>query len=349
MRGCAQGVTRGLGVACFVEMTGVGSRLYGPLDVAVAAQEAVRLTLETGGRLRAETSVTDQGQGTPSALTQVAAEGMGVAACRVRMVAGDTQRTPYGGGAWASRGMALGGEAVARAAARLRAAVREIAAALLQRPAGALEIVAGEVQVAGEPAGPTLSLDRIARTARHAPHEIPLSPVPSLTVEESFLPESLPYLASNGVAAIGVEVDAQTGVVSVLGAWAVDDCGRVANPLLVDEQLRGELVQGIGAALYEECVCSQDGQLQTGTLADYLLPMASEMPDIALAHVQTPTRATRLGARGVGEAGLVAGPAAVRCAVNDALRPLGAQVLRQPYAPARILEALGVGLDADED
>ena len=94
-------------------------------------------------------------------------------------------------------------------------------------------------------------------------------------------------------AAIGVEVDAQTGVVSVLGAWAVDDCGRVANPLLVDEQLRGELVQGIGAALYEECVCSQDGQLQTGTLADYLLPMASEMPDIALAHVQTPTRATR--------------------------------------------------------
>lgn len=336
----AEGIHRGLGLAAFVEMTGVGSRLYGPLGVAVAAQESARVTLEARGRVKIETSVTDQGQGTLSALAQIAAAELGVSVGQISLGTIDTARNPYGGGAWASRGVALGGEAVLRASRGLKASILAIAGALTQRPAEALRIVGEDVTDAS--GSPLIALDRVLRLARYNPTEIPLSVVPSLSVEESFLPGALPYLMSNGVVAVEVELDPDTGLVDVLGAWVVDDCGRVVNPLLVDEQLRGGLAQGIGAALYEECVYSADGQLETGTLADYLVPMAAEMPDIAIAHVSTPSRATLLGAKGVGEAGLVAGPAALRCAINDALRPLGAQVTHQPYSPARILAAQGI-------
>src|SRR5262249_12887128 len=122
--------------------------------------------------------------------------------------------------------------------------------------------------------------------------------------------------------------------------WVVDDCGRVINPLLVDEQIRGGIVQGIGAALYEECIYGDSGQLMNGSLADYLVPMAAEMPDIRVAHVETPTGVTELGARGVGEAGTVGAAAATWTAVNDALSPLGATVTAQPITPEHVLERI---------
>jgi carbon-monoxide dehydrogenase large subunit len=160
-----------------------------------------------------------------------------------------------------------------------------------------------------------------------------------LTVERHYVPRDRPYVAANGIQAAHVEVDVETGVVRVLGLWVVEDCGRMVNPLLVDEQIRGGVVQGIGAALFEECVY-EDGQLLNGTLADYLVPMAAEMPDIDVAHVETPWPGTALGAKGAGEAGAVGAAGAVWCAVNDALRPLGAAVTRQPFTPERVLEAL---------
>jgi carbon-monoxide dehydrogenase large subunit len=121
----------------------------------------------------------------------------------------------------------------------------------------------------------------------------------------------------------------------------VEDCGRVINPLLVDEQVRGGIVQGLGGALYEHCVYSPEGQLLVGSMADYLVPMAAEMPDIEVGHVETPTRESLLGAKGAGEAGTAGAPAAVMNAINDALRPLGAKVFAQPFTPERILAALG--------
>jgi len=145
---------------------------------------------------------------------------------------------------------------------------------------------------------------------------------------------------ANGVFCAHVEVDTGTGVTRILDFWAVEDCGRIVNRLLVDEQLRGGIVQGIGAALFEACVYSPEGQLETGTFSDYLVPMAAEMPDIVIAHVETHAAASGLGARGVGEAGVVGTPPALRCAINDALRPLGAQVTRQPYSPDHVLEVL---------
>jgi carbon-monoxide dehydrogenase large subunit len=137
------------------------------------------------------------------------------------------------------------------------------------------------------------------------------------------------------------EVDTDTGFTRVLGFWAVEDCGRVINPMLVDEQVRGGVVQGIGGALYEECLYDDQGQLLTATMADYLVPMAAEMPDIVVAHVETPTKTSILGAKGAGEAGTGGAPGAILNAVNDALAPLGASVWQMPITPERVLRALG--------
>ena len=160
----------------------------------------------------------------------------------------------------------------------------------------------------------------------------------------SFVANDKPYYMANGVQGSYVEVDADTGFIRLLGQWAVDDCGRVVNPLLVDEQVRGGTVQGIGAVLFEECIYSEDANLLNGTMADYLVPMAYEMPDIVVAHVETPETSTRLGAKGIGEAGLIGAMGAVWVAVNDALRPLGARITHQPFTPERILDCLKRGV-----
>jgi carbon-monoxide dehydrogenase large subunit len=161
-----------------------------------------------------------------------------------------------------------------------------------------------------------------------------------LSVSASFVANDKLYYMANGVQASHVEVDCETGFIKVLGQWAVDDCGRVINPLLVDEQVRGGIVQGIGAVLYEECIYSEDANLQNGTMADYLLPMSDAMPDIVVAHIETPEASTKLGAKGIGEAGLIGAMGSVWVAVNDALKPLGAKVLHQPFTPERVLDAL---------
>ena len=135
-------------------------------------------------------------------------------------------------------------------------------------------------------------------------------------------------------------MDRDTGFVRLLRHWLVEDCGRVVNPLLADEQLRGGVIQGIGAALFEECRYDERGQSLTGTLADYLLPMSGAVPDIQIRHVDSAVPGTRLGAKGVGEAGTIGAAAAVGNAINDAIGFLGAEVSRQPYTPERILEAL---------
>jgi carbon-monoxide dehydrogenase large subunit len=138
-----------------------------------------------------------------------------------------------------------------------------------------------------------------------------------------------------------VEVDPDTGFVRLLKHWVVDDCGRIVNPMLADEQIRGAVVQGIGAALFEECAYDENGQMLTATMADYLVPMAADMPDIEIGHVETPVGDTLLGTKGVGEAGIVGASACVANAINDALAPFGAEIFQLPVTPERILRALG--------
>jgi carbon-monoxide dehydrogenase large subunit len=340
-----RGIYRGIGLAVFIEQTAVGTSLYGPQNVRVSAQESSRLTLEPDGHIRCASSITDQGQGTRTGLAQIIADELGVDLDAIEITTGDTQTTPFGGGAWASRGLALGGEAGLRAARRLKQNVLMIAGALLQADAAALWLKDGAIHNA---AGLLqMSLADLAATAVFKSHTIPLTELPALEVIESFAPREQPYVAANGIQAAHVEVDPELGSIAVLNFWVVEDCGRVINPQLVDGQIRGGVAQGIGAALYEQCIYGADGQLANASLADYLVPMAREMPEIHIAHVETPTSATTLGARGVGEAGTVGAAAAIWTAVNDALAPLGAVMTQQPFTPARVRERIRVARARD--
>jgi carbon-monoxide dehydrogenase large subunit len=332
------GIYRGIGLCTFVELTGVGAGLYGPNHVRIAGKEGVRLTLQPSGKIVCRTSATDQGQGTRTGLTQIVAEAIGVGLENVIVASGDTGIDPLGGGAWASRGISLAGEAALIAAAQLTKNILAIGAALAGVDPLTLRIADNAVFDAD---GARLyTLQEIAMRAHYDSIGIKLPHIPELTVERSYAPTGKPYFAANGIQAAHVEVDLETGAIKVLDIWVVEDCGRIVNPLLTDEQIRGGVVQGIGAALFEHCIYSESGQMTNASLADYLIPMASEMPDIHVGHVSTPERETRLGAKGVGEAGTVGAIGAIWCAVNDALRPTGQSVWKQPFTPAHVLEIL---------
>jgi CO/xanthine dehydrogenase Mo-binding subunit len=264
----------------------------------------------------------------------------GVDIDRVKVTTGDTDNVPYGGGTWASRGAGIGGEAMLLAARALKDQVLDIAGTLLQSEPGALDIQSGAVIDASSGAE-RITLRDLARTVYYRGNELPADVKPELIATRHYRVTDFPFVFTNSAMAAHVEVDIETGFVKVLHFWAVEDCGRVINPQLVDEQIRGGVVQGIGGALYEECIYSEDGQLLNATMADYLVPMAGEMPDITVAHVQTPTKTSTLGAKGAGEAGTGGAPAAILNAVNDALRPLGASIFQMPMTPERILKALG--------
>ena len=165
---------------------------------------------------------------------------------------------------------------------------------------------------------------------------------PELVATRHYVPRDYPFAFTNGVQASWLEVDTETGFVTLLKHFVVEDCGTVLNPLLVDEQIRGGVVQGLGAALFEQCEYDDQGQMLNASMADYLVPMAGEMPDIAIAHVCTPTAESALGAKGAGEAGTAGAAACVLNAVNDALAPLGAVLTSVPLTPERVLRALGV-------
>jgi carbon-monoxide dehydrogenase large subunit len=284
-------------------------------------------------------SVTEQGQGTEAVFAQIAASAVGVSLDKVRVITGDTGVTPYGGGTWASRGAGIGGEAVLQAGRALRANMLEIASKVLNLDKETLEIQENSV-VNKLTLQSLLLLSELGRIAYFRPDTLPMNFQSELTVTRHYTPREYGFTFTNGIQASLVEVDTDTGFVKLLKHWCVEDSGTVINPMLVDEQLRGGVVQGIGAALFEECLYSPDGQMLNGNLADYLVPMAGEMPDILCAHLETPTKQSQLGAKGVGEAGTAGAPAAVMNAINDALAPLGASVTSMPFTPEKILKAL---------
>ena len=332
-----QGIYRGIGLATFVEQTAVGAGLYGPAGTRVSAQEGCALRLDPSGVIRGSTSVTDQGQGTLTGIQQVIAETLGVRFDAVYTESGDGGTTPYGGGSWASRGLAIGGEAARLASLDLRKKILGVAAAISQVSPEKLSMVAGEIFKDGKS---LMDLAELAQIVHFRQYTLPQHLDFEMNVTRHFLPRSFPYFMANGIQASYLEVDLGTGSIKLLDHWIVGDCGTVVNPMLVDEQLRGGIVQGLGAALYEQAIYDNSGQLLTATLADYAVPLASEMPDIHVAHLQSIAPGTGLGAKGTGEAGTLGAPAAVWCALNDALRPLGAQVWKQPFTPAHIIEAL---------
>jgi carbon-monoxide dehydrogenase large subunit len=334
-----RGVYRGIGIATFCEPTAHGPPEYGPSGARISTQDGCTLRLEPSGSVRCITSLTDQGQGTLTSVAQIVADSVGVPVDLVSVSGGDSAIGPYGGGAWASRGTVIGGEAALRAATMLKENVLALASAITQMPVDALSIMNAEVINTQSRQG-VISLADIGRIGYFRQDTLPRDFDVQLSVTASFVANDKVYYMANGVQASYVEVDCETGFIKMLGQWAVDDCGRIINPLLVDEQVRGGIVQGIGAVLFEECVYSEDANLLNGTMADYLVPMACEMPDILVEHVETPELSTRLGAKGVGEGGLIGAMGSVWVAVNDALKPLGAKIRHQPFTPERVLDAL---------
>jgi carbon-monoxide dehydrogenase large subunit len=306
----------------------------------ISAQDGATIRMDPQGMLNVMVSVTEQGQGTEAVFTQIAAQSVGVSVDRVRVITGDTGVTPYGGGTWASRGAGIGGEAVLQAGKVLKSNILDIAAAMLQVDKATLDVLNNQVvdKLTGEV---KLPLTEVGRVAYFRPDTLPMSFQSELTVTRHYTPREYGFTFTNGIQASYVEVDPETGFVKLLKHWCVEDCGTVINPMLVDEQIRGGIVQGIGGALFEECLYSDEGQLLNGSMADYLVPMASEMPDIIVAHVETPTKGSELGAKGAGEAGTAGAPGAVMNAINDALAPLNANVTAQPFTPQRVLRALG--------
>lgn len=332
----------GIGIGTFVEFTAVGPATYGPAGARVTTQDGCTVRLEPSGKVRCITSVTDQGQGTWTGITQIVADQLGITPEDVGIVAGDTAVTPYGGGAWASRGLSIGGEAAWKAAEALKQNILKLAGTILQADPEKLTINLGMIHDFPVEGGqPRISLAELSEIGHFRQDTLPPGIQPELAVTRHYFPDENAAAVANGMVGASVEIDPETGFVSLEGLWIVDDCGRVINPLLVDEQVRGGLIQGVGSAMWEQCIYDNTGQLMNGTLADYLVPMASELPDITVAHIETPLNGTELGTKGVGEAGTVGAPSAVLLAVNDALFPHGAHVDHLPITPEDILRVLG--------
>jgi carbon-monoxide dehydrogenase large subunit len=335
-----RGIYRGIGLASFIEVTNPSAMFYGVGGAKISAQDGCTIRLDPSGTITCAIGVTEQGQGTEAIIAQVAASAVGVRLDRVRVITGDTEITPYGGGTWASRGAGIGGEATLQAGKVLRQNILQVAGVMLQAEPATLDINDGKI-VDAATGTERMPLEELGRVAYFRPDTLPKDLQPELMVTRHYVQKDYAFVFTNGMQASYLEVDVETGFVKLLNHWVVEDCGTPINPQLVDEQVRGGVVQGIGAALFEECVYDAQGQMRNANMADYLVPMAPEMPDIQVGHVVTPTLSSELGAKGAGEAGTAGAPAAIMNAINDALTPFSKRVATQPFTPEAILRALG--------
>jgi carbon-monoxide dehydrogenase large subunit len=335
-----RGIHRGIGFASFIEVTNPSAAFYGVGGARISSQDGATVRLDATGAVFCHSGVTEQGQGAEAVLAQCVATAFGAPIERVRVITGDTDNTPYGGGTWASRAAGIGGEAAWQAGKALRENVLAAAASILQADPKVLDIREGVV-VDADTGRERMPLEEVARIVYFRPDTLPPGFQAEFMATRHYVPRAYPFAFTNGVQASYLEVDIRTGEVKLLKHWCVEDCGTVINPQLVDEQIRGGIVQGIGAALFEHCLYDAEGQMLNANMMDYLVPMAAEMPDIEVGHVVTPTADSELGAKGAGEAGTAGAPGCVMNAVNDALRPLGAAPITQmPITPERVLAAL---------
>jgi carbon-monoxide dehydrogenase large subunit len=334
-----QNVHRGIGFASFIEVTNPSAAFYGVGGAKISSQDGVAVRLDAQGAVFVQTSITEQGQGSESLTAQIVGSVLGVSMEKVRVILGDTDQTPYGGGTWASRGAGIGGEAALQAAKILKRNVLEVAAAILQSAPAELDI-ANDAVVNATDRTPRIELRELARIVYFRPDTLPPGIQPELMATRHYVPRNYPFAFTNGIQASWLEVDTDTGFVKLLKHWVVEDCGTIINPQLVDEQIRGGVVQGLGAALFEKCIYDERGQLTNANMADYLVPMSGEMPDIDVGHVVSPTTESELGAKGAGEAGTAGAAACVANAVNDALAPFGAVITEIPLTPQLVLTAL---------
>ena len=335
-----EGIFRGVGFAALIEVTNPGPAFYGVGGAPISAQDGCSVKLDAKGNLIVGTSITEQGQGAESVISQVVATAVGITPDKIKVISGDTENTPYGGGTWASRGTGIGGEAAAKAGKVIRDNILDVAGILLQNEPSTLDIQNNQV-VNKSDGAERMSVAEIGRVVYYRGDTLPKDFQAEMMVVQHYFPKSYPFAFTNSVHCSHLEVDVNTGFIKLLKHWAVEDCGTVINPQNVDDQVRGGVVQGIGGALYEECIYNDQGQLLNGNLADYLVPMSAELPDIVVGHVESKTFESDLGAKGAGEAGTAGAPGAIMNALNDALMPFDVRLTRQPFTPQKVLEAIG--------
>jgi len=316
----AEGRHVGVGFAVYNELTGLGQAASaGPRMPFRTGHEGATVRMDPSGAVTVLAGVTSQGQGTETALAQIAAHELGVPVDAVTVVLGDTDATPFGLGAFASRQAVIGGGAAIRAARAVRDKLARIAAHLLEVAPADLELADGRLSVRGA-AGAGVALAEVARVAHLETHRLPRDEEPGLEATRFYDPIRGTF-AAGGQAAV-VEVDAETGAVAIRRYVCVEDTGRIINPLIVEGQIHGAIAQGIGGALLEHLVYDASGQLLTGTLMDYALPTAAAIPPLEVDHVEVPAD-NLAGVRGVGEGGTLGAAAALANAVADALDGAG--------------------------
>ena len=333
-RGRARAI--GVGVSPYVEPTGWGSDGALQSHWSFASHDSVRIEVDPSGAVTAAVGTPSQGQGHETMLAQIVAARLGVELGRIRVVAGDTQSTPIStAGTRASRTAVVIGGALELAAGELRAKLDIIAAHMLGAEPEDVVAAAGRFGVLGDPErGATL--EEVAQVAFYDPSLRTLMPDPALSVTRFYDP---PASYSNGCVVAMVEVDVETGAISLRRLLSVEDCGTVVNPALVAGQVRGAIVQGVGGALLEQMRYAEDGTLATGDLRRYKIPKATDLPAIELHHECSPSPFTVNGMKGVGESGAIAAPAAVAAAVADAVSHLGVEVESLPVDTDRIVAA----------
>ncbi len=343
-RARAEGRLVGIGVANYVEVTGMGpTKLMAAMGNRQGGYESATVRVEPSGRVTVATGIIEVGQGIRSALAQVAADVLSLPYDRVGVVLGDTARTPYSCyGTADSRGSVAGGAAVLQATRALRHKLVRLAAHLLEAAETDIEIGDGQCRVRGAP-GRGLSFAALAQESLRG-QSLPDGMHPELEARFTYNPENwtFPY----GVHVAAVEVSRDTGTVRVLGYWVAHDCGTMLNPMLVDGQLHGGLAQGIGGALSEELRYDEAGQLLSRTFMDYAIPTATTMPAITIGHVETPSPHTPGGMKGMAEGGTIGAPATIANAIADALAGAGvdtAAVTTYPLTASKVFALLQTG------
>ena len=336
-KGEADGRLVGIGFAAFAEQTAHGAAEFVARGAAIIPGfESCTARILPDGSVVLMVGIQSHGQGLETTLSQIAAHELGIDPARISVRHGDTESTAFGFGTFASRSMVMSGGAVARASRMLRDKLCRIGAHLLQCDPAQVRCAEGAVL---GPQG-SVSIAEIANVAHLRMDGLPPGVDPLLDATATYEPAIGTGVFSYATHGAVVAVDPETGFIELLDFAVAEDCGTMVNPMIVEGQIRGGVVQGIGTALYEEIPYDEAGQPLTGTLADYLLPGAAELPAIKIVHLHTPAAATEYGMKGMGEGGAVAPPAAIANAVRDALASIGAEVNETPITPRRVLAAI---------
>ncbi len=331
-----QGRYLGLGLATFSERTGYGTPAFAARGMGVTpGWETVELSMDPSGFVELRIGASPHGQGLRTTLAQIVADEIGVPPERIKVVHGDTDRTPYGWGTFASRSLVIGGGASLLAARKVRAKLLRIAGRLLEAAAEDIVIEDGVARIAGTDRA--LAIQDLARAAYHQAHLFKGDIDPGISETATYDPAGT---FSNACHAAIVEVDPETGRVGIERFIVAEDAGRLVNPMIVEGQIVGGVAQGIGNALLEEIVYDETGNILTATLADFLPPTSREIPPIEILHLETVSPETVTGSKGLGEGGAIGAPAAVLNAINDALAPFRVSINEIPATPQRIRAAL---------